>query len=616
MERRVILGTAGHIDHGKTALVRALTGVDTDRLPEEKKRGITIDLGFAPLTLEGVGTIGVVDVPGHEAFVRTMLAGATGIDLALLVVAADEGVMPQTREHLEILSLLRIPKCVIAITKSDAVDEDWLSLVVDEVRTLLSSTVYANAEILAVSAVTGRGMDQLRGVITSAATAIESRADDDLFRMPIDRAFSVVGTGTVVTGTVWSGSIASDAHVLVQPSGRKVRVRGIENHGSAVRAATPGMRTAIALAGVEVAEVARGMTLVGNADWVPTGEVEVLLDATAPDFTPRTRFRFHLGTAESSARFAHAHKAQGGTILARALLEEPLIARAGDRFVIRLPSPAMTVGGGEVIDPYPPRWRKAFEHDIAPATSTAKLDRMLRHEGRQGIPPAIIPIRTGMRPSQVADAVRAAGAQGAGRFIVSESAIARLADEITGIVSSEMANHRLQSGVSLEKLRQSLRVSPDLMGAVVDRMARKGVIEVEGSSIRPAGWAFTLGERDQAVRDAILHDICVAPVEPPSVAELSSKFGSSTVALLKRLERDGAVERVSDDRYYGRDAIDRMVGVLRAELDPGRAYSPSEIREVLGVSRKYLIPFLEFCDRKGFTVRLDQGRMLKQDQGR
>ena len=273
----MILGTAGHIDHGKTALVKALTGVDTDRLPEEKRRGITIDLGFAPLVIEGIGKIGIVDVPGHEAFVRTMLAGASGIDIALLVVAADEGVMPQTTEHVQILSLLGIPTVVVALTKSDLVTAEWLSLAADDVHTLLGDTPFGSSEVIPVSAVTGSGVNELREAIRRAATATNSEgvnsetnnrgSAEDLFRMPVDRAFTIKGTGTVVTGTVWSGTISRDSLVTVFPPGRQSRVRGVQHHSEVVKSAGPGERVALALTDVDVDEVSRGSVVVANDAW-------------------------------------------------------------------------------------------------------------------------------------------------------------------------------------------------------------------------------------------------------------------------------------------------------------------------------------------------------------
>ena len=371
----MILGTAGHIDHGKTTLVRALTGVDTDRLPEEKRRGITIELGFAPLRLDGVGTIGVVDVPGHEGFVRTMLAGATGIDLALLVVAADESVMPQTREHFAILRLLGVTRGVVALTKCDLVDDEWRALVVEDVRALLADSPLADAAVVGTSSVTGAGLAELRAAIADAARAVPARAADDLFRMPVDRAFTIKGTGTVVTGTVWSGRLTRDGTVRVMPGDRTVRVRGLETHGDQVPVAEPGHRTAIALAGLDVADVQRGSFLVADAAWRPSNVLRaevVLLDDAPQTLRARTAVRFHLGAADVGARVvADGSLAPGERKFARIVLDEPVVLRAGDRFVLRSASPAATVGGGIVIDPFATRRARPWSTSAhAPAGST------------------------------------------------------------------------------------------------------------------------------------------------------------------------------------------------------------------------------------------------------
>ena len=299
----MILGTAGHIDHGKTTLVKALTGVDTDRLPEEKRRGITIDLGFAPLELEGVGTIGIVDVPGHEAFVRTMVAGATGIDMALLVIAADEGVMPQTREHLAILDHLGVSRGVVALTKSDMADGDWLDLVRADVAAFLESSRLAGSRIIPVSATRGEGIAELRRALVAMAKQVPARRSDDLFRLPIDRVFTVKGTGTVVTGTVWSGSLSDGASVRILPWDRDSRVRGLQTHGRSVTTIHAGDRAAIALAGVEVEELSRGFVLVSDPSWEASRSLRAEV-SLAPDVNlgPRTRVRFHLGTSEVGAR--------------------------------------------------------------------------------------------------------------------------------------------------------------------------------------------------------------------------------------------------------------------------------------------------------------------------
>lgn len=618
----MILGTAGHIDHGKTALVRALTGVDTDRLPEEKRRGITIDLGFAPLVIDGTAPISIVDVPGHEAFVKTMLAGASGIDLAMLVIAADEGIMPQTREHLEILSLLGIPRGVVVITKSDLVDQEWLALVVEEAAALVAGTALSEAEIIPVSSTAGEGIAELKAGITRAARiAGRPRGTTDLFRMPVDRAFTVKGAGTVVTGTVWSGTIRRDDTVWVQPAGVTARVRTIQSHGRMVDSALPGTRAALSLVGCSVADAERGSTIVATAAWKPTQQLDVSLRFSSAQFkaSPRTRVRVHIGTSETGARLSQLRPGATGEILSRLMLDEPVIARGGDRLVIRMPSPARTVGGGCVLDPYPPRRRSrasAQHRDVARSSPNSErrdpgLTLMLELAGTAGVDAGQIPVRTGIAPDDVAAALLSADAVVVGEQAFAPEVIGELAAQIEGFVAIDMANHPLEDGVSLQTVRASAKAPAGVIDLALNRLIKGHRIELNGSTVRPFGWVSRLGAREQSLSDAILHEICIQPFEPPSVPELSAKFGGPTESLIRRLGREGRLERVSDERYYAREAVARMVETLRARLESGRIYSPSELREVLGVSRKYLIPFLEFCDRRGVTERRNEGRALR-----
>lgn len=612
----MILGTAGHIDHGKTALVRALTGVDTDRLPEEKRRGITIDLGFAPLDIDGVGTIGIVDVPGHEGFVRTMLAGASGIDLAMLVIAADEGVMPQTREHLDILSLLEIPAGVIALTKCDVVNAEWRTLVEEDVRSLCAGTLFEHAELIHVSAVTGENLDRLRDAIARAALNVKRNRADDLFRMPVDRAFTVKGTGTVVTGTVWSGSVSREGMLRVLPRGKNVRVRAVQCHGKAVDTAFPGTRTALALAGCDLADVERGSTIVSEPEWIPTREIDVTIKVTDSSFapTPRTRVRVHIGTSETGARLSRLRSTGSGELHSRLVLDEPVVTRGRDRFVIRIPSPARTVGGGEVIDPFPSRRKSAGSlDDTSSPTIDERLAAMLDSAGNAGLEIGLLPIRTGFRAEEVQSVIKRLNATVAGDRVFASSVIADLEQFIAGFISMEMATHPLEAGVSLQTLRSSAKAPAQVIDHVLGRLSSSGRAEVDGSLVRPSGWISKLSERERALSDAILHAICIQPLEPPSVGELQGKFGGSALALIRRLERQGELDRVSEDRYYSRDAVEKMVFSLRSSLEVGRKYSPAELREVLGISRKYLIPFLEFCDRRGVTERMETGRVLRPE---
>ena len=605
----MILGTAGHIDHGKTALVKALTGVDTDRLPEEKRRGITIDLGFAPLEVEGVGTIGIVDVPGHEGFIRTMLAGASGIDLAMLVIAADEGVMPQTREHLDILSLLGIERGVIALTKSDLADDEWRSLVADDIRALCSGTFLSQAEILQVSAVVGSGITDLRNAIARIAHSVEKKRADDLFRMPVDRSFSVRGTGTVVTGTVWSGSVSVGDSLRIEPGGKEVRVRAVQSHNKSLEKAMPGTRSAIALASCTVEDAGRGTTLVAHRDWIPSQQLDVLIRLVDNNFSPapRTRVRVHLGTSETGARLSRLRPAEDGLLSSRLVLDEPILARSGDRFVIRMPSPAATVGGGSIVDPYPSRLNKTPHRSTE---LTERLREILEEAGARGVARSVLPIRTGASAGAIDTALSEAAAMIVGETVVGRASGRALEEFVQSFIAVHIANHPLDDGVSLQTLRAASKASPQVIDFVLDRLIECGAIEVSGSAVKPSGWESRLNQQDQALCDAILHAICTAGSEPPSLAELQSKFGSMTPVLVRWLERRGDLRRVSEDRYYSRDALAAMVESLRVSSESGRKYTPSELKDVLGVSRKFLIPFLEFCDKTGITERWGDGRVV------
>src|SRR2546426_739652 len=416
--RRFVIGTAGHIDHGKTALVKALTGVDTDRWEEEKRRGITIDLGFAPLPLGDAIQASVVDVPGHEGFVRNMLAGATGIDVALLVIAADEGIMPQTEEHLAIVELLGVRRGIPVITKRDLVDGEWLELVRSEVSTPLGARRVRWDDALATSVVTGGGPPELRGGLRRGARVPGARPADDLFRLPIDRVFAVAGAGTVVTGSTWSGSVAVGDAVRLLPLGREARVRSIEVHGQTAERAAPGRRTALALVGVDKSELARGHVAVTGSRWHATGLLDVaaeLLPTARKPVASRTRLRVHLGTAEVLARAVQTPAiAPGERGVARLVLETPVVARGGDRFVLRSFSPVTTIGGGIVLDPFaPPRIRLRRRRVAAEQGPAARLGVLAVEAGLMGVATDSPAVRVGGSPGRVMGGIAGTGGAGA-----------------------------------------------------------------------------------------------------------------------------------------------------------------------------------------------------------
>ena len=606
----MILGMAGHIDHGKTSLVRALTGVDTDRLPEEKRRGITIELGFAPLALAEesfAGTLGVVDVPGHDAFVRTMLAGATGVDLALLVIAADEGVMPQTREHLAILTLLGVRGGVVALTKCDLVEGDWLALVTEDVRKLLSGSALESAEIVPCSAATGAGLDAIRRSLAAVAGRVPSRNSGDLTRLPLDRAFSVKGTGTVVTGTLWSGAIDRESTVRLFPNGGTARVRSLESHGAAVERGLPGTRVAVALAGVDREEVSHGGVLVSNDEaWRESAvlRADVALLDGATSLGVRTRVRFHLGTSDVGARLvAAAGRVEPGAIHpVRIALDAPIVARAGDRFVLRTTSPAMTIGGGVVTDPQPPA-RRAKAWRSPGASDAERLEWIAAECAGQGLALGDIPVRVGIPPAKVTGLVDATRAVLRLDDRVYDVALrSRLRDRLAADVRAWHKAHPLEAGLPLQHARSSIRTSEVLFDDLVRELSERGKIELRGGVLARAGWKAGSGA-DAAKIAEIAVALEAGGVAPLNVGELADQFGKETPALLRVLEREGRAVAVAPDRYYSVKAVESLLASLRGATSDGAEKTASQIREVLGLSRKYLIPFLEYCDRIGVSRR-------------
>jgi selenocysteine-specific elongation factor len=625
---RLILGTAGHIDHGKTALVRALTGVDTDRLPEEKRRGITIDLGFASLRLADDLEIDLIDVPGHEAFIRNMLAGATGIDLVLLVVAADEGVMPQTREHLAIVELLGIRRGVVAITKADLVDPEWLELVSDEVRELLSGSALADAPMQVVSARSGQGIAELAEVIRQAAHTVRSRSSIDLFRMPIDRVFTVRGTGTVVTGTVWSGGLLRDAQVRIEPAGLVARVRVLQRHGSDCDRIEAGERAAVALAGVDRQALTRGDTLLDSSDWAPssilTVQVSVLADAAAP-LRPRQRVRVHLGTAEVMARLAlpDGEIAPGAQATAQLRLERPLLARALDRLVIRSYSPVRTIAGGIVLEPDAPR-RKRFTDSTRSALCSITdpdrgLDALLDLAGANGIQRRLLPLVTGRGAAALDDVIsRASHLRVIGERVVRADVVRSLRQAIEARVRRYHAERPLDEGMDRELLRRE--VDPDggvAFNSALQELLMQGVLTGSGGAVAVAGHEPAPGEADRPLLERLAAVYSAAGVQAPDLQELPSELSSAPQlgSLVRLLERRGAIIRLGGDRWADADAVASAAFALRAQLVIGQEIAMADFKHVLNLSRKHLIPLLEYFDRTGVTRRSGEGRMLLEPAG-
>ena len=617
MERHVVIGTAGHIDHGKTALVKALTGTDTDRWAEEKRRGITIDLGFASLDLSDGLTASVVDVPGHEDFVRNMVAGATGIDVALLVVAADEGVMPQTQEHLAILEFLGVQSGIVAITKCDLVEADWLDLVESDLADRLRSSPVDFCDTVRVSAVTGAGLQEIKRALRTASLEATERSSDDLFRMPVDRVFSVAGAGTVVTGTTWSGSISNGEEVMVLPGGESARVRGVEVHGSAAAVAMPGRRTALALVGLGKQEVARGHAIVAGTGWRETSAIDVhvtLLPGARP-LTQRSRVRLHVGTAEVMARVTPAEDdiIPGSTGSARLRLEAPIGCRWGDRAVLRSYSPVATVGGCVVADPWPPlRPRRPVELPAkADANPAVRLEAFVRTSGKEGVPLEDVPVRAGIAPGSVGGIVDSAPTvvRVSGRLFA--RGVLENAESATLRALEEYHKERpLEPGMPRELLRQVLHQS-SVSDFVQHALSEAGLVSIDGKTVRLADHEPRL-VGDQGVLGArVLAELQVAGSQGRSRSELEAALRCPVGRdLIDFYVRSGEVVGVAKERFYDRSSLDRLLLQILETTRDSEGATPGQLRETTGLSRKYLIPVLEWMDAASLTVRVGDTRRL------
>lgn len=615
--RQLILGTAGHIDHGKTALVRALTGVDTDRLPEEKRRGITIDLGFADLTLDDDLHVGIIDVPGHESFIRNMLAGATGVDLGLLVVAADEGVMPQTREHLAILELLGVRDLVVAMTKSDLADADWRELVADETRDLLQDGPFEDCPIITVSARTGDGLDALRDALRQRAHAVEARAANDLLRLPIDRVFTVRGTGTVVTGTLWSGTVRRDQTVRILPGGLKARVRAVQTHGRERESASAGERAAIALAGLDRDAIARGDVLVDDPAWtagpILTARLRVL--ASAPAIERGQRIRFHLGTAEVPGRvicYAGPTVEPGSREYVQVRLEKPIVTRAGDRFVVRSWSPIATIGGGQVAEPAARRRKRLPDRveglldtvlDGAPADAVQAAATLA---GWAGLDRGEAPLRTALSPEAAAEALRNPGLPVVAGRIYDPALIREAERRVIDALREWHAAKPLAPGLPIEQLRQTVpEADSPLADHAMAGLTAAGTIVTDGSLASLADHEPTLTGRQQKACEALLVAYRDAGVASPLTADLPPELATlpDLADLLHHLARTDRLIGLAPDRYITAEAAESAIARVRVSLGGRTGLGPGDFRDVFGISRKYLLPLLGWLDRGGITVR-------------
>jgi selenocysteine-specific elongation factor len=639
----IIVGTAGHIDHGKSALVRALTGQDPDRLPEEKKRGITIDLGFADLDLGDV-RIGFVDVPGHERFIKNMLAGAHGIDVVALVIAADEGVMPQTREHFDICRLLAVRKGLIVITKTDLVEEELLSLVRDEAEELVAGSFLEGAPILAVSARSGSGLDTLRVALREVALAVPARRSELVTRLPIDRAFTMKGFGAVVTGTLVSGEIAEGDELELLPDRIRVRARGVQVHGHSVQRAAAGQRTAVNLGGVEVGAIQRGMTLAPVGRMQPTQIIDVRLDvlpAAPRALRSRARVRVHIGAAEVLGRLRVLDDSgginPGAAGFAQLRLENPVVALPEERFIIRSYSPSITVAGGCILDPFAAKHRgrdlarlRGRLEKLIEADRATRFAVFVETAGDHGLKRSEISARTGWNDDVLTQTTIEPVASGAvvdadGVFISSDN-FARLCNAAVDAVDVHHKREPLARGLARETLRerQFAHVPAEVFRAVISSLEQGGKLLAERDFIRARQHSLELSHADAQLRNRLAEVYENAGLEAPSFDEAMAQASVSVTGrsharkILQLLIDGGLLIRVQGELYFHRKALDALQEKLSeyaAAHEPERSIDVATFKELAGISRKYAIPLLEYLDRSRVTQRQGDRRIILRRRG-
>jgi selenocysteine-specific elongation factor len=630
--KSIIVGTAGHIDHGKTALVKALTGIDADRLEEEKRRGITIDLGFAHMTLPApkgeMLRLGFVDVPGHERFVRNMLAGVGGIDFVLLVIAADEAIKPQTREHFDILQLLGVQRGITVLTKSDAVDAETLDVVRLEVEEFLRGTFLdpAQSPVLAVSSLTGAGLEELKRAMVMAAAQVQPRDARAIARLPIDRVFTMKGFGTVVTGTLVAGTIRRDSELEVFPTGRRVRVRGAQVHGDFADSAAAGQRTALNLVGASTEELSRGMTLAPPATLEKTRRADVSLRLLASATRPlknRARVHLHCYTMETVAEVVlHGTRevAPGEHAFARLKLTEPALLLPGDRFILRQFSPVVTIGGGVVLD-----WASIAgmpEHDkflktSAEGNATAILAARVARRNRTGISISQLTAETGWTrnfiEAQLTETGKAGGVARAGELLLHFPALEALKVDIAAAVEDFQRKNPLVSGIQKQELRERARASAEVFELTLEMLVREKKIEIAGDVVRLPGHGVVMKDEESESKKKIEDAFASAGLKVPALHEVIAGLKIDKVRAQKivtLLLRDKVLVKVSDELVFHRSALQELRRQLVAYKAKSATIDVPKFKELTGVSRKYAIPLLEYLDRERVTRRVGDAREI------
>ncbi len=622
--RHIILGTAGHIDHGKSALVKALTGIDPDRLKEEKERGITIDIGFADIVYpDSELTVGIVDVPGHEKLIKNMLAGAGGIDMVLLVIAADEGIMPQSREHLSICNILKIKSGMIAITKSDLVEKEWLEMVREDLKSFVKGTFLENAPVIPVSSKTGENVEMLKEEIMKLALTIAPKPSDGLFRLPIDRVFTLKGFGTVITGTAISGKVSLDEPLEILPAGIRTKVRGLHSHGKAIKTASAGQRVAINLQSVEKDDLNRGDVAVTSSSFSQTKILDVFVELLkdVPALKSRSLVHFYAGTSETVARvvlYVRDEVKAGESCYCQLRLKDPVIVLSGDRYIIRRFSPLETLGGGEVLDPSPPkRRRKEVVSGLEvfyTGTLARKISLKTEHAQTEGMSVQRLMGWINAGTGAVSEALEELKKSGEilqfEDVLLHRKSLASLQKGIVGLLRTFHEKNPLKHGMPKEEVRNQLRIEPRIFNFILSGLEN---VATEKNLLRLKEFRIALTSSEETFKTRIVEALEKGGFQPPSREELAAALQMDQKHIsdiLNILAKDGSTVRISEtfsvsDKVY-QEMIARLIGFFSTKKE----MTVADFRDLLDTTRKYALPFLEYLDSHKVTIRTGDVRKL------
>ena len=634
--KQIILGTAGHIDHGKTSLIKAVTGTDPDRLKEEKERGITIELGFAALDLPSGQHLGIVDVPGHEKFIKNMVAGATGIDIVVMVIAADEGVMPQTREHMEICTLLGVRHGMVAVTKIDMVDEEWLELALEDIRDFVRGTFLEEAPIAPVSSETKQGIPEFIKALDALAANIPERPPTDLFRLPIDRVFTMKGFGTVITGTLIAGRVQVGDTIRIYPSEITSKVRGIQIHNQSANEATAGMRTAINFQGLEKAAINRGEVLSKQGTLLASYMVDVSLRYLASNKKPlknRTRVRFHTGTSEVLGNVILLDRDElppGDDTVVQLRLDAPVSLVKDDRFVIRSYSPIYTIGGGQVLNPIPIKHKRLKPETVEALKELGDQEPEViiafhtEASGYKGVSFSHLKIMSNLADKQLGNALQGLLSKKIliqvdkeNRIYIHHSGFEKLKNDTRGRLADFHSANPLKTGMSKEELKTKFPpyLTAKLFNLTLTQMIKENEIVQEENTVRLASHAVSLGGKQADIKDKILDTYQKSGLQPPYFKELTKSLDADAKRardVLMHLVDEGSIVKVKEDLYFHVKAISDLKNKLVGFLEARGEITTPQFKEMTAVSRKYVIPLAEYFDSKNVTLRVGDVRKLRR----